>query len=176
MATTVAPAARASAAVASVMPPMATSTGPCQPRRAAAAHRPSQSAAWRSAWSASERPGQWRSSPPAVSRIPATSALLPPPKVPTMPLRSQQLPSLGGLQIACVHMNAVKANLLNQIGPVIENQLHLSGRQRRAQNLCIGQQLSLRAGLVAVLQQRDAGISQFAAQPAQKLRRGRRME
>ena len=60
-------------------------------------------------------------------------------------------------------MHAVKTNLFNQISPVIENQLHIFSRQRNAQDGGVRQQFGINAGLVAVLQQSHASISQCPA-------------
>jgi hypothetical protein len=76
---------------------------------------------------------------------------------------------IGGAEVARIHMHAIKTNLLNQIGSIIENQLHLSGGQRGAKHRGIGQQLGLHSCFISVFQQGYAGLGQRAAQTAQEL-------
>ena len=71
-------------------------------------------------------------------------------------------------------MHPIKSQSVNQISPVIENELYLSRRQRLAKTDTIPQQFRLRSRLVPVLQQRDARVCQRFAKPAQKLRATRR--
>jgi hypothetical protein len=57
-------------------------------------------------------------------------------------------------------MDPIKSNCLNQIGPIIENQLYLSGRQRAAQHLRVGLQFFIRPVLVSILEQGHSSLSQ----------------
>jgi hypothetical protein len=70
-------------------------------------------------------------------------------------------------------MHAIKANLFNQLNPIIENQLYLPNRHRGTQHPSIGQQLRLRPALVAVLKQSHSSLSQRLAQSPQKMRTSR---
>ena len=67
-----------------------------------------------------------------------------PPKVPTIRSGPTSRRASAGRQIARIDMNAVKSRLLNQISPVIENQLHLFAGHGFAQNRGVRQNLRRR--------------------------------
>ena len=80
---------------------------------------------------------------------------------------AEQSACFGRSNIAGIDMYAVESSRIHQFGAVVENQLHF--RQRCPQDSSVGKQFGIASGLVAVLRQRNAGLGQLTAQPAQEL-------
>ncbi len=75
-------------------------------------------------------------------------------------VRPDKAACLNRSQVARIDMDSIKLRLLNQISPVIENQLCLFAGHCGAKNCGVGQDLGCRTGLVAVLEEGDACIGQ----------------
>lgn len=84
------------------------------------------------------------------------------------PVGTNESPGLRGGKVSGIDVDPVKCRMVNQICPVIENQLHLSGRQRSAKDESIGKDLGVRTCLVAIFEQRHACVSQRRAEIAQE--------